>query len=107
MEGLEPPQKPVLGYASAAPVPPRQSPYAIASLTVSGLSLLWFVLGANTKLLPFSAYKGHDIGTFASILATILSVAALCQPGRKRTTAGLALAFATTSLLIYIFLPPA
>jgi hypothetical protein len=107
MTNAEPP-KTILSYATPASPPTRQSPYAVASLVVSVLSISWFVLGLGffDVPLPFDAYKHHRIGTVAAVLALILSVAAYGQPNRKRTLAHAAITLAAMTVLAYVLLVP-
>ena len=78
----------------------------MASLLVSMVSILWLALEIAGVRLPFDAYKEHRIGTIASVLALILSIAAYWQPHRKRSMAIVAMTIAALIFAAYVLLVP-
>jgi len=100
------PPEPVLSYATPASRPTQQSRYAIASLVVSGIEIVWHTLSILEAPLPFDVYKQDRMGTVASVLALILAIAAYCEPNRKRSMAHVAITVAVLSFVSYILLVP-
>jgi hypothetical protein len=100
------PPKSVLSYATPASRPTQQSRYAIASLVVSAIAILWLALAILDAPLPFDIYKQHRIGTVTSVLALILAIAAYWQPNRKRSMAHAAITVAGLTFLAYFLLVP-
>jgi hypothetical protein len=100
------PQEPVLSHATPASLPTQQSRYAVASLVVSAVAILWLALAIMDAPLPFDVYKQHRIGTVASVLGLILAIAAYWQPMRKRSMAHVAIAVAGLAFFSYFLLVP-
>ena len=99
-------QEPVLSYATRGVLPTQQSRYALASLVVSTVAILWLVLEMIEAPLPFDMYKQHRIGIVASVLGVTLAVAAYWQRNRKRSMAHVAIIFAGLVVLAYVLLIP-
>ena len=97
------PSSRVLSYAS----PPRtkRSRYAITSLAVSGLSVLWMA-AAFTLPLPVDNYKHHRIGTVASVLALILAFGAYRETNSKRGLVRASWWAGALALVLYLVLRP-
>jgi CHASE2 domain-containing sensor protein len=100
------PPEPVLSYATPASLPTQPSRYAIASLGVSGIEILWHTLSVLCARLPFDVYKQDRIGMVASVLALILAVAALSRQHGKRLMAYVAITVASLSFASYILFVP-
>ena len=92
---------PVLSYAP----PTKHSGYAIASLVVSALCVLWMAAGVTLPL-PVDNYKHHRIGTIAAILALILAFGAHRAVNRKRSSVRAAWWAGALALLVYVALQP-
>jgi hypothetical protein len=92
----------VLPYAS---LPVKQSWYAIASLVVSALSVLWMAAGVTLPL-PVDNSKHHRIGTVAAVLALILAFGARREANRRRGLVRASWWAGALALLLYIVLQP-
>ncbi len=92
----------VLSYASP---PTKHSAYAIASLVVSALAVLWMAAGVTVPL-PVDNYKHHRIGTVAAVLALILAFGAHRAVNRKRGLFRASWWAGAFALLIYLVLQP-
>ena len=72
-------------YATRNLLPDQQSPYAIASLAMSFVVVVWgFLSTTRAVLLPFDGYKQSRIDVFGGLLAVILAFASYRQPLRRR-----------------------
>jgi hypothetical protein len=100
------PQEPVLSYATPASLPTQQSRYAVASLAVSAIAILWLALAIMDAPLPFDVYKQHRIGTVASVLGLILAIASYWQPNRRRSMAHVAITVSGLAFFAYFLLAP-
>jgi hypothetical protein len=79
--------------------------YAVASLAISVVAILWLALAATNLPLPFDAYKQHRIGAAAAVLGLILSFAAHRRTRRRKKTVA-AIIISTLAVLAYFLVMP-
>ena len=84
--------------------PTGQPGYAVASLVVSGLCVVW--MGAIATDLPVDNFKHHRIGRVAAVLALILAYGGQRAANRKRGLTRAAWWAGGMAMLMYVVLRP-
>ncbi|MDB5326796.1 MAG: hypothetical protein JWM57_2365 [Phycisphaerales bacterium] len=96
----------MLPHSTQPPFATVQGRYAVASLTVSSLSVLWMIAAITFLDLPFDGMKHHRIGSIAAVLSLILAWGASRAEGPRRRLVRTAWAAAVFALLVYVVLQP-
>src|SRR4051812_19929970 len=83
------------------PFATTQRRYAVASLSVSLLSVLWMISAITVVDMPIDSAKHHRIGSIAAVLSLILAWGASRAEGPRRRLVRVTWAVAIFALLVY------